>query len=43
MGGKTPAFLISKAVLLGFFALCYLGLSREVTLRHRVEGVEVKK
>ena len=31
-GREDSSFLISKAVLLGLFALCYLGLSREVIL-----------
>ena len=29
---KDSRFLVSKAVLLGLFALCYLGLSRENSL-----------
>ena len=42
MGGKIPGFFSSKAVVLGFFALCYLSLSREVILRCRVQEVEGK-
>ena len=34
-GREDSRFLISKAVLLGLFALRYLGLSREVTFRRR--------